>query len=116
MTLYKREGVRNLQNTDTERRTRSDHDPAVEFLARESHFPVGDLEKLYVNEMARLTVGAHIKGFLSILAIRNVRKLLLNRSVTKRAPVKPGGNPETGRPVQFSDRPLPFGQPIPIKP
>jgi hypothetical protein len=81
---------------DTKRRTRSDQASAIEFLARESHFPVGDLEQLYVNEMARLTVGARIKGFLSIFAIRNVRKILLNRSVTKLAPVKPGGIPETG--------------------
>ena len=72
---------------DTEHSTRSDQDPAVEFLARESHFPVGDVEQLYVDEMAKLAVDAHIKSFLSIFAIRNVREMLLNRSVTKLAPV-----------------------------
>ena len=49
--------------------------------------PVGDVEQLYVDEMAKLAVGAHIKSFLSIFAIRSVRKLLIGRGVAKPAPV-----------------------------
>lgn len=71
---------------DSEHSTRSDQDPAVEFLARESHLAVGDVEKLYVDEMAKLAVGARIKSFLSIFAIRNVRELLLERATAKLAP------------------------------
>lgn len=71
---------------DTEHSTRSDQDPAVEFLARESRLPVGEVEHLYVDEMARLAIGARIKGFLSIFAIRNVRELLLERGIVKLAP------------------------------
>lgn len=67
--------------------THSDEDPAVELLAREWHLPVGDVEQLYVDEMARLAVGAHIESFLSILAIHNVRELLLERGAAKPAPV-----------------------------
>jgi YD repeat-containing protein len=59
---------------DTEHSARSDQDLAVEFLARKTHLPVGDVEQLYVSEMAKLAVGAHIKSFLSIFAIRNVRR------------------------------------------
>ena len=72
---------------DIEDSTRSDQDLAVEFLARETHLPVGDVERLYVNEMAKLAVGARIKSFLSIFAIRNVRKLLIERGVAKLVPV-----------------------------
>lgn len=70
-----------------EQNTRTDQELAVEFLAREAHLPVGDVEPLYVKEMAKLALGAHIKGFLSIFAIRNVRKLLLERGVAKLVPV-----------------------------
>ena len=72
---------------NTEHSTRSDQDLAVEFLARETLLPVGDVEQLYVNEMAKLVIGAHVKSFLSIFAIRNVRKLLIERSVAKLVPV-----------------------------
>ncbi len=57
----------------------SDQDLAVAFLARETHLSVGDVEQLYVTEMAKLAYGAHVKSFLSIFAIRNVRKLLIER-------------------------------------
>ena len=98
MALYKRVAVLNLLNPGTEHPTRSGQNKAVENLARESHFPVGDVEQLYMNEIAKLTRGARVKNFLSIFALRHVRKMLLNRSVTRRAPVKPAGNPETGHP------------------
>ena len=71
---------------DSKHVTRSENDPAVEFLARESHLPVGDVEQLYVDEMAKLAPGARINSFLSIFAIRNVRELLLKRRIVKLAP------------------------------
>jgi hypothetical protein len=99
---------------DTEHPTRSDEDPALEDIARESHSPVVEVAQLYANEMRKLSVGARIKGYLSIFALRNVRKKLLNRSLTKGAPSMPGDPPETGHPA--TDTLLPRGQPIPIKP
>jgi hypothetical protein len=54
----------------------SHQEQAVEFLAHESHVPIGDVELLYGNELAKLEVGARIRSFLPILAIRKVRDLL----------------------------------------
>ena len=51
-------------------------DPAIEFLAHESHRTIEDVTKLYRNKMAKLEIIAHIKSFLPIFAIRNVRKIL----------------------------------------
>ena len=107
MALYKRKNILDLLNTGIERHTRSGQHPAVETLARESHSSVGDVEQLYVDEIAKLTRGARVKNFLSIFALRHVRKMLLNRHVTKLAPVKPDGNPETGHPVLGGDTLLP---------
>lgn len=97
MALYKRKYILNLLHAGNEHRMRASQDPFVANLARNYHFPVGDVEQLYVNEIDKLTRGARIKTFLSIFALRHVRNILLNRSVTKRAPVKPDGNPPQHR-------------------
>ena len=99
MARQKRGDIPNLTNKVTLHRTHCDQDLAVEFLARESHFPVGDLKRLYVDEMAKLAIGARIKSYLSIFAIRHVRKMLLDRGIPRRAPARPDGNPETGHPA-----------------
>ena len=52
---------------------------AVEFLARESQVPIDEVTRLYTIELSRLGVGAHILGFLPILAIRTVRAMLDQR-------------------------------------
>ena len=51
-------------------------DRAIDFLADESKVPVDIVAQLYNAERVRLEAGARITGFISILAIRNVRKLL----------------------------------------
>ena len=51
-------------------------DRAIESLADESEVLVDIVASLYNKERVRLEVGARITGFISILAIRNVRKLL----------------------------------------
>jgi len=103
VTLYKRVNSLDLLNAGTERPARSRQDPAVANLAREAHSPVGAVEQLYVDEIAKLNRGARIKNFLPIFALRHVRKMLRNRSITQRDPVKPDGNPETGHPVLPGD-------------
>lgn len=52
---------------------------AVEFLSRESQVPIDEVTRLYANELSKLGVGAHILGFLPILAIRKVREILRQR-------------------------------------
>jgi Protein of unknown function (DUF3562) len=54
----------------------SAHERAIEALARESHVPIDHVAHLYEHELAVLTVGARITGFLPILTIRKVREIL----------------------------------------
>ena len=52
---------------------------AVHVLASESRVSIDEVARLYGHELVRLEAGAHIKGFLPIFAIRNVRKSLRKR-------------------------------------
>lgn len=58
---------------------RSHQQRAIEVLARESQVPVNEVAQLYEDALARLEVGARIRSFLAIFAIRNVRKMLRQR-------------------------------------
>ncbi len=58
---------------------RSHPQPAIERLARESQVPVSEVVRLYEDARAELEIGARIKGFLGIFALRNVRELLRQR-------------------------------------
>lgn len=58
---------------------RSHPQHAIELLARESQVPVSEVARLYEDARAELEIGARIKGFLGIFALRNVRKLLRQR-------------------------------------
>ena len=51
-------------------------DRAIDFLAEESQVPIDVVARLYKTERVKLEAGARITGFISILAIRNVRRLL----------------------------------------
>jgi hypothetical protein len=59
---------------------RSHHAQAIEFLARESRLPIDEVAQLYEDAHAELEVGARIKGFLGIFALRNVRTVLRQRA------------------------------------
>jgi len=56
--------------------TQPDQKQIVTLLAEEAHVPVTYVEKLYEHERTELAVGAQIKTFLHIFAIRNVREIL----------------------------------------
>ena len=99
MAISKREEILNPQATDAEHKGRSDQDPAVENLAQDSHLAVGEVKQLYVDEIAKLNGGAHVKGYLSIFALRHVQRMLLNRGVAKRGPAKADVKPGLGRPI-----------------
>ena len=53
-----------------------DHQRAIDFLAQESQAPIDVVARLYNDEMTRLEAGARVNAFISILAMRNVRRLL----------------------------------------
>jgi uncharacterized protein DUF3562 len=53
---------------------------AIEFLARESQVPVSEVARLYEDARAELEIGARVKIFLGIFALRNVRQMLRQRS------------------------------------
>ena len=57
---------------------------AIEFLARESQVSVNEVAQLYEIARAELEIGARIRSFLGIFAIRNVRKMLRQRRAESR--------------------------------
>lgn len=63
----------------------SHHQRSIEHLARESQMPIEEVAQLYNDAHTELEVGARIKGFLGIFAIRNVRRLLRQRKLHARA-------------------------------
>lgn len=63
---------------------RADHDTShqqrdIELLARESQVPVSEVARLYDEARSELELGARIRGYIGILAMRNVRKTLRQR-------------------------------------
>ena len=84
---------------------RSHHQRTIEHLARESQVPVDEVAQLYDEARAELEVGARIKGFLGIFAIRNVRKLLRQRKLQASALAQgrgraPGARPRSAVPAR----------------
>jgi Protein of unknown function (DUF3562) len=74
----------------------SHHQRALERLAREAQVPASVVARLYEHVRAELEMGARIKGFLGILALRKVRKILRQRETSSSvSPVRlsslPGG-------------------------
>ena len=69
----------NRLSLSTHPRESSTHERAIEALARESHVPIDHVAQLYEHELAGLTVGARITGFLTILTTRKVREILRQR-------------------------------------
>ena len=53
-----------------------EHERAFELLAQESHVPIDVVRPLYKAEWAKLAMGAHITAYISVLTMRNVRRLL----------------------------------------
>jgi hypothetical protein len=68
------------RGVDHTKQSRSRQQHAVELIAHESHVPIDDVAQLYGSELAKLEADAHIKSFLPIFALRNVRDKLRQRS------------------------------------
>jgi hypothetical protein len=65
---------------------RPDHERAIEFLAQESHVPIDVVTPLYQAEWAKLAIGARITAYISILTMRNVRRVLRQMGHAPSAP------------------------------
>lgn len=65
--------------------------PAIELIAHESKVSIESVARLYANELAKLEVGARIRGFLPIFAIKKVREMPRQRSTAKRPLAQPDG-------------------------
>src|SRR5919201_3613767 len=65
--------------SSTQPRESSAHERAIEALARQAHVPIDEVAQLYEYELAGLTVGVRITGFLPILTMRKVREILHQR-------------------------------------
>lgn len=63
----------------TQSRDSSTHERAIAALAHEAHVPIEHVAQLYAHELAVLTIGASITGFLTILTTRKVREILRQR-------------------------------------
>ena len=70
----------NRLSASAQPRDSSTHGRAIEALAHEAHVPIEHVAQLYAHELAVLTVGASITGFLTILTTRKVREILRQRS------------------------------------
>jgi len=66
----------NRLSSSTHPRESSTHERAIEALARQSHVSIDHVVPRYERELAALTVGARLTGFLTILTIRKVREIL----------------------------------------
>ena len=84
--LTSRKRPMNRLSSSTPPHESATHERAIEALARQSHVPIDQITQLYERELAVLTVGARITGFLTILTIRKVREILRQRSHPARTP------------------------------
>lgn len=66
--------------------TQAPRDPAIEFLADESHVPPEEVAKLYGGELTKLKADARVTAYLPIIAFRNVREMLRKLKAGKRSP------------------------------
>jgi hypothetical protein len=64
----------------THPRESSMHERAIAALAQQFQVPIDHVAQLYARELAVLTAGARITGFLPILTTRKVREILRQRS------------------------------------
>ena len=76
-------------SSSTHSRDSSPHERAIAALARQFHVPIDQVARLYERELAGLTVGARITGFLTILTTRKVREVLRQRCHPARTPETP---------------------------
>ena len=63
-------------SSSTHPRESATHERAIADLARQSHVLIDHVAQLDERELAALTVGARITGFLTILTIWKVREIL----------------------------------------
>ena len=78
-------GIKNMAVNDATASEAARHQSAVEALARETGTEPGRVRQLYDAALARLEANAKVRGYLSVLAGRNVRSSILKaREATSR--------------------------------
>jgi hypothetical protein len=70
------EGMSDMQARDQEIPAPAQHGSTIEALARETGSAPAHVKELYECELAHLESNAKVRGFLSVLALRNVRMVL----------------------------------------
>jgi hypothetical protein len=75
-TLTSRKRPMNRLSSSTHPRESATHERTIADLARQSHVSIDHVAQLDERELAALTVGSRITGFLTILTIRKVREIL----------------------------------------
>jgi hypothetical protein len=65
-----------MQARDQQAPTSAQHGSTIEALARETGSEPAHVRELYEREFAHLESNAKVRGFLSVLACRNVRMVL----------------------------------------
>jgi hypothetical protein len=68
-----------IRTTEQAAREPASHGPNIEALARETGTEPAKVQELYEREFADLEATATVRGFLSVLASRNVRAVLRQR-------------------------------------
>lgn len=67
----------------TESRPHTNHESTFEYLSKEFHVQIDDVAHLYKSELDKAGVGARVKIYLSIFALRKVREILRQRNTEK---------------------------------
>ena len=80
------------------------HEGAIEALVREAHVPIAQVAQLYARELAVLTAGARITGFLTILTTRTVREILRQGRHPVRAPAEVDAPADDGAELWLNHR------------
>jgi len=75
--------IESANKMNQDHKIQSDQYLGLEYLARESHKSIDVVAQLYGKELEKLSIGARIKTFIPILALRNVRKILGQRPTGK---------------------------------
>ena len=70
------EGMSDMQAHEQEAFASAQHGSTIEALARETGSAPSHVRDLYEREFAHLESNAKVRGFLSVLACRNVRMVL----------------------------------------
>ncbi len=74
--------TRKLDDDRHDDKSSTQHGSVIESLARETGTEPARVKQMYEHELAHLEANSKVRGFLSVLASRNVRAALLRTDAT----------------------------------